>query len=267
MKHLLLCFTFLFSISYAFGQTSERVSIQGKVIFETNEVENLVIYNKTANDRTLTDVNGGFIIDVALEDHLEISGLRFKTFLVTITPDIMASKELTAFLVERVNDLDEVVILPFGLSGNLTSDLTKLRTFDLDLDAIYTNVENEEQFKYTEPQYLEVENMILKKDQFYNGVDFVKITNWLIKPRLKTQRNLKKDPATFSNFDDLRMKHRQDFINANFGIPKDRVESFIVFAENNNSDITLLDAGKDVELIEYLVQQSKLFLASEEIKN
>lgn len=267
MKYVVLYFTFLFSISYGFGQTSERVSIQGKVIFETNEVENLVIYNKTANDRTLTDANGAFKINVALADDLEISGLRFKTFQVTITADIIASKELTAFLVERVNDLDEVVILPFGLSGNLTTDLTTLRTFNLDLDAIYTNAENEEPFQYTEPQYLEVENMILKKDQFYNGVDFVKITNWLIKPRFKSKRILKNDPTAFSSFDSLKTKHRQDFVNANFGIPKDKVESFIVFAENNNTDVTLLDAGKDMELIEYLVQQSKLFLASEESKN
>jgi len=268
MKHILLIFTFLFSISFTtFGQTQDRVEINGKVIVEINEVEGLVVYNKTSNKRTLTDSSGAFTIEVAVNDAIEISALQFKTFMVTITPDIISSKQLTAFLVERINNLDEVVILPFGLSGNLATDLNKLKTFNLDIDAIYSDVENIEAFQYTEPQYAAVENMILKKDRFYNGVDFVKITNWLIKPRLKSKNKDEENEQKFSNFNDLITGYTQDFISANFEIPKEKVEAFIVFAENNNTDASLLDTGKDIELIEYLVNQSELFLNEEKNKN
>ena len=268
MKHLLLLFTFLLSISYtAFGQTLDRIEINGKVIVEINEVDGLVVYNKTSNNRTLTDSNGEFKIHVALNDEIEISALQFKTFMVRITQDIIASRQLTAFLVERINNLDEVVILPFGLSGNLTTDLNKLRTFNLDIDAIYSDVENAEDFQYTEPQYAAVENMILKKDQFYNGVDFVKITNWLIKPRLKSKNSKDKNDQKFSNFNDLMTSYTNDFISANFEIPKEKVEAFIVFAEKNNTDKRLLDTGKDIQLIEYLVTQSQLFLNEEKNRN
>ncbi|MBU2939295.1 carboxypeptidase-like regulatory domain-containing protein [Lacinutrix sp. C3R15] len=268
MKHILLIFTFLFSISYtALGQAIDRIEINGKVIVEINEVEGLVVYNKTANMRTLTDSSGAFKINVAVNDEIEISALQFKTFMVTITPDIISSRQLTAFLVERINNLDEVVILPFGLSGNLATDLNKLKTFNLDLNAMYSDVENIEEFQYTEPQYAAVENMILIKDRFYNGVDFVKITNWLIKPRFKSKNKAEVQEQKFSNFNTLMTAYTQDFISTNFEIPKEKVEAFIVYAEKNNTDASLLDTGKDIELIEYLVTQSQLFLNEDSNKN
>lgn len=254
-------------MSYAIGQTIERVEIKGKVIVEINEVEGLVVYNKSSNKRTLTDANGEFKINVTLNDRIEISALQFKTFLVIINQEIISSRQLTAFLVERVNKLDEVVLLPFGLTGDLVTDLDKLRTFNIDLDAIYFGVANIDSYQYTEPQYTAVENMILKKDEFYNGVDFVKITNWLIKPMLKSKSSIGKEDTKFSNFTDLKDIYTRDFISTNFDVPKERVEAFIVFAEKNNTDKTLLDSGKDIQLIEYLVTQSQLFLNADKKRN
>ncbi|WP_417882616.1 hypothetical protein, partial [Xanthomarina gelatinilytica] len=59
----------------------------------------------------------------------------------------------------------------------------------------------------------------------------------------------------------------KDFISTNFNIPEDQVADFIAFAEANNTDMSLYEEGKDIELIQYLVDQSKLYLNTEMSKN
>jgi hypothetical protein len=70
-----------------------------------------------------------------------------------------------------------------------------------------------------------------------------------------------------SNYDSLKDTYTKDFISSNFNIPEDQVADFIAFAEANNTDTSLFENGKDIELIEYLVNQSNLYLKTETDKN
>lgn len=274
MKNLLSLIIFSIFITFSVAQNDNRVEISGKVIVDTNDVEGLTISNTTSKRIAVTDMNGEFDINVALNDKIEITALQFETIYVLINKDIMDSKQLTVFLYERLNRLDEVVILPFNLTGDLASDLNKVRIFNPKLESVYfgeINLEDNSDIDGNPNEdiyYEKVENTILNQDRFYNGVDFVKITNWLIKPLFKSNKNtyLTKDNEN-SNYLVLRETYTKDFISSSFNIPKDEVEDFIVFAEANNTDLALYENGKDIELIEYLVNQSKLYLESKTSKN
>lgn len=268
MKNVLPLITFFMFLSFGMAQNADRIQISGKVIVDTNDVEGLTISNVTSKRIAVTDMKGEFNILVALNDKIEISALQFETVYIIITKEIIDSKQLTVFLNERLNTLDEVVILPFSLTGNLDTDLSKVRVFNPKLESIYFGEIDLEDDPNEEIYYQKVENTILNQGTFYNGVDFVKITNWLIKPLFKSNKNtyLTQDNVN-SNYLVLRDTYTKDFISSSFNIPDDQVEEFIAYAEANNTDTSLYENGKDIELIEYLVNQSKLFLQTEDVKN
>lgn len=266
MKNKFFLIIFCLYVSFSMAQNDNRVEISGKVIVDANDVEGLTINNLTSNRIAVTDMNGNFNVYVALNDKIKISALQLNTILVIITKEILDSKQLTVFLEEHVTALDEVVILPFNLTGDLEADLTKVRKFNPKFETIYFGENNIDDYQYTDAQYQQVENTVLRQGRFYNGVDLVKITNWLVKPLFASKSISDKNIKT-SNLDVLRDTYTKDFISSNFNIPKDHVADFIAFAEANNTDSDLFENGKDIELIEYLVNQSKLYLESKNIKN
>lgn len=254
-------------LSFGMAQNDSRIEISGKVIVDSNDVEGLTVTNITSNRIAVTDFNGEFRIDVALNDKIKISALQYNTILVIVTDEILKSKQLTVFLDEHVTALDEVVILPFNLTGDLETDLTKVRTFNPKFETIYFGNVLSNENQYTDIQYQEVENTILRQGRFYNGVDLVKITNWLVKPLFNSGSTSKETNKKDTNYAVLRDTYTKDFISTNFNIPEDQVTDFIAFAEANNTDMSLYEEGKDIELIQYLVDQSKLYLNKEMSKN
>ena len=256
------------SLSIALAQNDNRIKIYGKVFVDSYDVEGLVVNNLTSKSSTITDMYGEFNINVKLNDHIKISALHFDTVHVIITKEIIKSKLLTVFLDERLTALDEVVILPFSLTGDLEADLLKVRTFNPKFEIIYFGNSENEETQYSDIQYQKVENTILSQGRFYNGVDLVKITNWLVKPLFTNKTNSKETKTSeISNFENLRDTYTKDFISSNFNIPGDKVNDFIAFSLKNNTNPSLYEKGKDIELIEYLVNQSKLFLKTESSRN
>ena len=164
-------------LSFGMAQNDNRIEISGKVIVDTNDMEGLTVNNLTSKRVAVTDFDGKFNLYVKLNDKVRISALQFDTVLVIITQEILDSKQLTVFLNEHLTPLDEVVILPFSLTGDLENDLTKVRGFNPKFESIYFGNSQSDDVQYTPIQYKKVENTILRQGTFYNGVDLVKITN------------------------------------------------------------------------------------------
>ena len=264
-RYLLLFFTLLFSVQIHSQTQVERVEVTGKVVVSDNDVEGVTVYNTSSNKGTITDENGTFTIMVALNDVIEFAALQFKDFSLTIDEHIIKSRKMTVFLVEQVNRLDEVVILPYDLSGNLTVDIESVRTFNPDLDAIYFGVAHPEDFEFSDDIRSKVDNPAMDSQTQHQriryGLNVVNLVGVLVKPLFK--RKSKKDEEKevpdipVKSFKD---KYSAEFLNQNFNIPKERVDDFVSFVEDNGLDYTLLERGRELEFLEFINVQSKLFL-------
>ena len=72
---------------------------------------------------------------------------------------------MTVFLVENINKLDEILILPYGLSGNLTTDVNSTKTFNPNLDAIYFGMANMNKFEFADDYKSKVVNREMQKNE------------------------------------------------------------------------------------------------------
>lgn len=266
MKQFYLAVLMLFSVCFAFSQTKNRVEVTGKIIVESNDKEGVTVFNTSSNKGTITNTEGTFTIAVKLNDIVEVSALQFEKFTVHIDEKIMQSQQMTVFLVEEINKLDEVVILPYDLSGNLTVDMESVKTFNPDLDAIYFGVNDISVYEFSDDYRSGVKNSVMPNgvDNIF-GVDIFQavglLADLIFPPKEKPKPvNYKRDLFSEDYSKTLKDYYSIEFITETFNIPENQVDDFIVFTVENNLEFTLYNQGKELEFLELIKQQSDAFL-------
>ncbi|MBU2927499.1 carboxypeptidase-like regulatory domain-containing protein [Winogradskyella psychrotolerans] len=265
MKKTLLLLL-LFTTLATFGQDIERITVNGRIVVSTDDKEGVAVFNSSSNKGTYTDADGNFELDVALNDVVEFGALQFEDFTVTITDKVLLSKRLTVILVEEVNKLDEVVLLPFDLTGNLGADLENVRTYNVSLDDVYFGLDNIEDFEFSADYKTKADNLAFNEYNPYVGnmLDLVNVAGFLIKqvvnvedkkPKSKRAVELEKTP-----FKKALDTYSVNYIHNNFDIPLDQVPAFIDYVEKEGIADSLFEENKEMQLLERISQLSKAFL-------
>ena len=272
MKKLFLLILLLISFLFSFSQSLQPVSVHGKIIVESSDVEGIAIQNTSSikKDYTYTDENGEFDIDVRLNDLIEISSLQFQNFTLKINQDNLDSKRLRIFLIEEVNKLDEILVLSSGLTGELESDVEMVKTFNPKLDAVYFGIKRSDEFDFSADPRSEVENTAIHSQMptMVNGLNIVNVVDQLLLPLFRSEAKDKKDSGVPDvPMESVKFYFGSEFLVDNFDIPEYRVEEFIRYVEDDNFDYNLLNYGNEMEFLELLNQKSKTFLNTESGKN
>lgn len=97
--------------------------ITGKVVEGNRSVPDVHVMNITSQRATITNALGNFSINAKLGDSLVFSAVQLERKTMRVTAALMESKSLVVYMEEQVNVLDEVVLRPFDLSGDLEIDL------------------------------------------------------------------------------------------------------------------------------------------------
>lgn len=100
--------------------------LEGKVYSADGDVAATHVLNTTTQRATITDINGFFSIPVHVNDTLVFSAVQFKKKQVVVTLSIYSSTFLSVPLEDALTELDEVVVTPYNLSGDITKDITTL---------------------------------------------------------------------------------------------------------------------------------------------
>ena len=122
-------FLFMAFFSFLFVNGQESIDkLQGRVFSTSNDVTGVHILNTSKNRGTITNFNGYFEISVRLGDILVFSAVQFKRKEVVITEEILEAPLFLVPLEDSLTELNEVVVTPYNLSGELKRDMDKLKT-------------------------------------------------------------------------------------------------------------------------------------------
>ena len=105
------------------GITAQSITIKGKVVAAANDVTGVAVQNLSTRRATITDFEGNFSIRGSVGDTLVFSAVQFKNKILPITQAISTTSFVLVPLEPFVNELREVVVQPYGLSGDLNKDL------------------------------------------------------------------------------------------------------------------------------------------------
>lgn len=112
------------------AQESDLKKINGVLISLSGEVSGIHIINKTSQLATISNANGYFSISSKLNDTLVIRGVGYQTKQLIIDSENYNKFSLAVDLEAEVVSLNEVVVMPYNLSGDLLVDMEAIRVED-----------------------------------------------------------------------------------------------------------------------------------------
>ncbi len=265
MAKKLLLLLFIISSSAIFAQEIERTKVFGKISVPSgDDAEGINVYNVSSQKGTVTNADGSFEIEIAENDRVQISALQYQSFTVVIDKGIVEQKRINIFMNPAINQLDEVVVRPYDLSGNINVDVKKIPTYivNKDWDLSYENLEYGYQFEPDDKTKISgnAAEEALHGNNLTNGVNILGILAGAVS--LLLPKNDKKSPAqkiendnTINN--NLQQRFSRNYIASTFDIPEEKAVDFLFFAQENGMEQRLLKQENEMELMEFLMQQSK----------
>lgn len=105
---------------------SER--LEGRVVSDDKGIADVHVMNTSRSRATITNENGYFAISAGLGDTIIFSAVQYKKKSLVVNTDMLESGLVSVPLEEFVNELDEVILRPYDLSGDLSRDMGQLNT-------------------------------------------------------------------------------------------------------------------------------------------
>ncbi len=259
MRKALFLILLLFVSNSFLAQEKERMRVAGTLIMpEDEEVQGVSIYNLNTNAGTVSNDNGQFRLEVGLNDSIRVSAIQFQEFTVIINEGVMESGQLNINITEVVNQLPEVVVSPYDLTGNVNVDVIRLRVVKTpdtlsSGDAQYMYFESDAGPRFTSPRRNEA--MEMSRTRLVNGLNFVNLFKELL---IISKRDHIQNPESRQSWD-VRELYSDEFFRQNLDIEQENIPDFIYYADSNGLDEKMLQEGNELDLIEFLIEQSKKY--------
>lgn len=258
MKTLLL-FTFFLVMGVSNAQVNERSVITGKVTVPVDDDPGgITVFNNNSDQGTVTRDDGSFRIPVALGDEVTFSALPFEEFTVVIDQRILEAGELNVFVSESVTELPEVSVGSPDLSGNIEVDARRIAVEEAALPATKASEINDYEWEFRPDNKTTPENAAMASSMRINTTEFANLFRGIYSTRFASNQ----DPGD-QDFEpleeDVRRLYDDAFFLENMDIGRDNIYQFILFAEDNGLTREMLEEENELDLIQFLVEQSKEF--------
>lgn len=247
MKPLTLLFILLISLS-VLGQKSNRILISGSIENRDNEVEGISIYNESSGLGTITNEEGKFSIEVQVNDILLFSAIQFQKFKVVIDQGIIKEKKMHVFMNEVVTVLEEVIVRPYDLTGNVRVDIARLKIHLPNFDKKILSEKSVEVFDF-KPDFLSpVVNQAADIPNYSNGIDMANIFREIF---IKRKEDKRVKPKSVDS--EIRKIYNDQFFQQNLKIPEGEITQFISYCENQGLTYDLIEDKNQLKLIDFLL--------------
>jgi len=214
------------------GTSQSTKQLTGKVIAKDKDVTGVVVQNSTTKKATITDVDGTFTIRVALNDTLVFSAIQFKRKVLPITPSFFNATFLTITLEEFVNELKEVVVQPYNLSGRLGSDVVGLN-LEKDVSAEALGLPNARVKVITQSER--------KLYEATSGGGLMNVDN------------------TYARTQRVQKFYADSIFKADLKIPYEKIDDFMYFCEVDSVFQATVDTHDKLKIWEFLVKKSVIY--------
>jgi hypothetical protein len=251
LKIRLFCITFLiFFFKVTTVSAQETKIIKGTLIADSTDLVSIHVLNKSLGRFTITDDKGAFSISARVNDTLIFSSVQFQRQQLLITPDIFEKGFIKVVLELKINELDEVIVRPHNLTGDLTKDLEQV-----DQEKIVTGVSLGLPNQYVKER-TQTERRIYEARTGYGLIPLNPILNAItgrtkrLKQQLKLERKNTQNQAVIDSY-------ARRIYSETFKIPDEYIEGFIIYCSHDAEFETILQRSDQLAMLEYLQKKSE----------
>lgn len=269
IKHFLL-FGFMACSAMVRSQDLFYKKLEGRVYSDDGDVAATHILNTTTERATIADTNGFFSIPAKLNDTLVFSAVQYKRKELVVTLSILESKLLLVPLEETLTELDEVVVTPYNLSGDMQNDLKNLRIAPV-VTASTLGLPNAYAKKLTQSERLLWEASAMKVTGTTSGLgaggaaSLNPIIN-AITGRTKMLKNRVKRDQAYSRTERVKAFFIDSLYTAELKIPENKVDEFFYFCEVDSAFQAVVDTYDRLQIWEFLRKKSLVYRENYEME-
>ncbi len=248
-KILLLWFVLMGTTLSA--QTLFTKQIEGRVYSESGDVAATHVLNITYDKASITDLNGFFSITANLNDTLVFSAIQFKKKTMVVTQNVLESKFLYVPLEDALNELDEVIVMPYNLTGDMTLDLDRMEiepvvtASTLGLPNAYVKMPTRAEREL----FAATANPFMSFDPLINAITG---RTKMLKERIARNKKYQRTQR-------VRAFYADSLYSTEFKIPENKIDDFMYFCEVDAAFQTLVDSHDRFKIWEYMRKKSLVY--------
>ncbi|WP_297706729.1 carboxypeptidase-like regulatory domain-containing protein [uncultured Eudoraea sp.] len=227
--------------------------LKGKVTNGNKGVPDVHVMNTSANRATITDSEGLFSISAKLNDTILFSAVQYKRMSLVVSRAMLESRYIIVPLEEFINELDEVVVRPYNLSGDLSRDMNSLNR-----EKVYVASTLGLPNAYVKP----ITQAERKLNEATTGGGLVPL-NPIINAISGRTKYLKKVVATqnkYARTNRVREYYADSMFVKYLKIPESKIEDFMYFCEVDIPFSVVVDSHDKLKIWEYLKLRSNAYL-------
>ena len=232
----------------SFGQEKY---MKGQIYADSLDTYQINIINITQEIGQVSTTKGTYNIKAKVGDSILFTSLQHKTYTIRIE-DSNLRTNTSIFLEMQINELEEVTILQYDLTGNLSKDIKQVETDFID----------QRQFGFRVPRKLAKVERELRAAQS-STLDFLitslngemkKIKQRLEIANIKTDKNriLRAVPSSL--------------MTADLNIPEIYVEDFAYYCAEDKHTVSIMDKGDPLALIDELKLKAITYISTKNLK-
>lgn len=237
--------SFILFVFCQFTFAQMRTELRGRVLTDSETLENIIIFNTASKNGTVTDADGFFRIKTAVGDTLVFSGIAVKAKKMAITLKDSQLAYLDVKLTSFINELDAVNVS----KSNIRNPVGK----------------NGSQ-KFVDQKYYDDNQSSPKNPLIYdgygsfpNGTNFVRLYKDIVK-LVKRKKEKKNNSEAVVDFSELVIgKFNFDFFIKNLALPQEQIKLFLVFCENDSKVKKFTTTTTKFELMDFLITKNTEF--------
>lgn len=228
--------------------------LSGRLRSADADVGDIYVLNKNSKISTISDAVGRFTISVKPKDTLVFSAIQFKRKEIVVTREILTAKFLLVPLEEEVTELNEVVVMPYKLTGDLKMD-AKSETV---VTASTLRLPN----AYIVPKIQSERMLFTATDWNFKGTSICMdpAINWLSGRTLMLRRRVTRDLYQ-KKMKQLKRFYPDSLLVVTLEIPETKIYDFIYFCEEDPIFDSLVDLDDKLNLLEFFRKKSLEYLA------
>ncbi|MEJ2585111.1 MAG: hypothetical protein P8Z38_08705 [Robiginitalea sp.] len=242
----------LFCAFRSVGQTPDPVpdELRGRILENKAGVSNVHILNLSANDATISDAEGYFRIPAKAGDTLLLSAIRYQRKTFQVDTEMLGASLLTIELQPFVNQLDEVVLFPYNLSGDLGKDLTNVPVEE-EVTASSLRLPNAKAKVKTQ-----AERKLFEATTGSGLIPLNPVLNAISGRTRMLKRRLARDRA-YQQTEHVRRRYPDSLFVRELGIPRIRIPDFMYFCEVDPVFNDLASSGDRLRMWDFLRGKSR----------
>ncbi len=250
---------FFFISLLSFGQNN--LWLEGRIVVKTLELEAVNIVNLTKEIGTISNSLGYFKIKAEPGDQIVFSSIQFQLKKLVITKEDLQSDNFTVFLEPEVNELDEVRISEYILSGDIQKDIQEIPTYEDRLPLWNAAQIKEMRIVWQDDAQSPVKNIALGQgsNQASVSIDIGILIN-LISGAFKNKSKHIESKTQITDF------YKEEFFIKELEIPETEFYNFLDFLNEEKNLKTVLKTNDNLKILEFLIKQVKIFKEKYTIK-